>query len=289
MKSPEVSIDNVSDTALWVAHYRAEENERPDALFRDPFAKKLSGERGKQIAHLMRKMGVYTRWAVISRTVMIDQFVLRLVSDGVDTIVNLGAGLDARPYRMNLPPSLKWIEVDYPHMMAFKNEVLKSEKPTCELSRVSLDLADVEKRREFLSKINSESKKILVLTEGVLPYLTIEQVISLASDLKAQPQIAYWICEYFDPAVYKYLQSSVRTKKMKNAPFLFYPPQWIGFFEERGWTSETIKYSSEVAEEMGRKPPMPWFAFLFMLFASKKTIEKFKKMAGFMVLERKSI
>jgi O-methyltransferase involved in polyketide biosynthesis len=38
-------IRNVSDTALWVATYRALESERPDALFNDPFARRLAGVR----------------------------------------------------------------------------------------------------------------------------------------------------------------------------------------------------------------------------------------------------
>ena len=40
---------NISDTALWVAVYRAMETDRPDAIFRDPFARKLAGERGAEI------------------------------------------------------------------------------------------------------------------------------------------------------------------------------------------------------------------------------------------------
>jgi O-methyltransferase involved in polyketide biosynthesis len=43
-------IEHVTDTAFWVASYRALESERPDALFRDPLAGLLSGEKGKQIA-----------------------------------------------------------------------------------------------------------------------------------------------------------------------------------------------------------------------------------------------
>jgi O-methyltransferase involved in polyketide biosynthesis len=31
-------IENVSDTAFWIAHCRALESERPDALFHDPLA-----------------------------------------------------------------------------------------------------------------------------------------------------------------------------------------------------------------------------------------------------------
>lgn len=46
-------IRNVSDTARWVAFYRAQETERPDAVFRDPFARRLAGQRGEQIAKAM--------------------------------------------------------------------------------------------------------------------------------------------------------------------------------------------------------------------------------------------
>src|SRR5713226_7063171 len=47
---PEPLIRNISDTARWVAVYRARESERPDALFKDTFARKLAGQRGEEIA-----------------------------------------------------------------------------------------------------------------------------------------------------------------------------------------------------------------------------------------------
>src|ERR1700683_3089968 len=48
--SDDALIRNVSDTARLVAVDRAVESERPDALFRDPFARRLAGERGARIA-----------------------------------------------------------------------------------------------------------------------------------------------------------------------------------------------------------------------------------------------
>ena len=45
----EPVLRNISDTARWVAFYRAMESERPDALFHDPYARRLAGERGEQI------------------------------------------------------------------------------------------------------------------------------------------------------------------------------------------------------------------------------------------------
>src|ERR1035441_2690519 len=114
MSDGKISIDHVSDTALWVAYYRAKESKRPDALFHDPLAEVLLGDRGKKIADHMKTIGRYTEWSVISRTVIIDQFITKLIAAGVDIVLNLGAGLDTRPYRMNLPSTLRWFEVDYP-------------------------------------------------------------------------------------------------------------------------------------------------------------------------------
>ena len=55
---------------------------------------------------------------------------------GVDLVVNLAAGLDTRPYRMALPPSLRWVEVDLPDILDYKEEILAGAAPACALERV---------------------------------------------------------------------------------------------------------------------------------------------------------
>jgi methyltransferase (TIGR00027 family) len=126
------AIEHVSDTAFLIAHFRAVESERKDALFRDPLAEVLSGERGRAIAGAWPTIAM-TAWMTAVRTVVIDDYIKEAVARGVQTIVNLGAGLDTRPYRMELPPTLEWIEVDYPDVIAFKEERLRGETPRCRL------------------------------------------------------------------------------------------------------------------------------------------------------------
>ncbi|HXD76229.1 MAG TPA: hypothetical protein VN616_00405 [Puia sp.] len=43
-------IQHVSDTALWIAAFRAEESRRSDAVFRDELAERLAGEKGRAMA-----------------------------------------------------------------------------------------------------------------------------------------------------------------------------------------------------------------------------------------------
>src|SRR5262249_48748537 len=147
MSQAEPAIRNISDTACWAAIYRARENERPDALFRDPFARRLAGERGEQIAAAMQFSDRHT-WSWVARTYLFDHFIAEEIRQGADMVINLAAGLDARPYRMALPASLKWIEVDLPGILDYKEEVLATDKPACALERIRLDLSNVGARRE---------------------------------------------------------------------------------------------------------------------------------------------
>src|SRR3954470_716815 len=189
-------IKDVSDTAFWIAHYRAEETVRKDGLFRDPFAARLAGEHGAKIAATMPRSEMIA-WTVVLRTRIIDDYILDAIKSGVDTILCLGAGLDARPYRMDLPATLRWIEADYPHVIEYKERQLAGEAARCQLERVKVDLADRAVRREFLTQVDVQAQRCLVLTEGVIPYLTEEQVGSLADDLHAMRCTQYWITEYF--------------------------------------------------------------------------------------------
>lgn len=157
MDKANSSVRNISDTARWVAYFRARENERPDALFRDPFAERLAGERGFQIANTLPQ-GNKHEWAWVARTYLFDQFVSREIQEGADLVVNLAAGLDARPYRMELPASLQWVEVDFAELVSYKEEILGNEKTKCRLERISLDLSDVAARRALFAELNQRAK-----------------------------------------------------------------------------------------------------------------------------------
>jgi len=126
MSSP---ISHVSDTAHWVAMYRAMESERPDALFHDPYARRLAGPQGEQIIRSLPKAKAFA-WPMVVRTAVMDEVIVRAIDrDGVKTVVNLAAGLDARPYRLDLPRALRWIDVDLPAMQDYKREALRGETP----------------------------------------------------------------------------------------------------------------------------------------------------------------
>lgn len=248
-------IEHVSDTAYWVAAYRARETERKDALFRDPLAAVLLGERGRAIERNMPgKRTMY--FVMVTRTCAIDALVAHALERGVDTVLNLGAGLDTRPYRMDLPRTLRWLEADFPIVIAHKDEQLAREKPRCELERVAIDLADRAARKALFRRIAERAQKVLVLSEGVIPYLKDDEVSRLAEDIMAEPKLALWIQDYYSAQARKHRPSW--RKKLRAAPFQFQAPDWFGFFAERGFVPLEKITIREQAERIHRRPPFPY-------------------------------
>lgn len=174
-------IRNVSDTALWVTIYRAMESERPDRIFDDPYARRLGGERGEAIVRAMPK-GAATAWPMIVRTAVMDEIVLRCVADGAATVLNLAAGLDARPWRLDLPASLRWLHVDMPEMVGYFRERMVGAVPRCEVEFVAADLREADTRRALFARASAHGP-VLVISEGLLVYLTPAEVGELARDL----------------------------------------------------------------------------------------------------------
>ncbi len=263
MTQTERVIRNISDTALWAAIYRARENDRPNALFRDPFARRLAGERGEQIAVSMRAHDKH-EWAWIMRTVLFDRFIAEQVEQGVDMVVNLAAGLDARPYRMPLPPVLPWVEVDLPDLLAYKEETLKSEKPACALERVRLDLSDVTARRDLFRRLGGRAKKALVITEGLLIYLTEAEVGSLAGDLAAPPSFRRWTLDIASPGLLRMLQREIGpTLAEADAPLKFGPAEGPEFFDRFGWHVLAVESPLKAGARAKRLPL--WLRVMAML------------------------
>ena len=265
--STEPMIRNISDTACWAAIYRARETDRPDALFRDPFARRLAGARGEHIANTIPD-GNKNLWTWVTRTYLFDQFVAQQVKEGVDMVINLAAGLDARPYRMALPSSLQWIEVDLPEILTYKEEILSGQKPVCSLERIQLDLANISARRELFDKLSKRAKRVLIVSEGFVTYLAPDEVGALAKDLAVPPSFQRWVLDMMSPGLLKMLQKRMGPQlKQAGAPFKFGPPEGPEFFSSFGWKPIKVRSLFKTAAKLNR---LPFFLHLLSFLPESK-------------------
>jgi methyltransferase (TIGR00027 family) len=283
---PNESLRNISDTALWVAQYRLMESDRRDAIFRDPLARKLVGDRGEEIVRRMKVAGF--AWAMIVRTAVMDEIILRSIrQEGVDCVLNLAAGLDTRPYRLPLPKTLRWIEADLPPILAYKAEKLAGETSVCGLETVPTDLTDAAARRALFAQAAGGSKAVLTVTEGLLGYLTPEQVGALADDLHAPPAMRLWLVDLASPRLKKMLDRKVgKHVEAANAPFRFAPAEGTKFFESHGWKEREFRSTFEEGLRLHRTMPLGWLFHLLGRLGSLAKREEMRRMGGIVLLGR---
>jgi methyltransferase (TIGR00027 family) len=248
-------ITHVSDTARWTALYRATESARADALFLDPLAARLAGEQG---AAIVAKTPVSSRsgWWLVARTKIIDDAIAAAIANGCDRVLNLAAGLDTRPYRLDLPADLHWIEADLPALLAEKTEVLADQTPRCRLTRTAVDLADPVARDAFFDEALDGATKALVLTEGLLMYLEDRDVQSL-SEAISRPEVRWWMFDFGGPGL-KRLMNKKMAGLLQNAPFIFAPDNGLAYFEALGWRVLEWEHLMTAAKRFHRLPAFMW-------------------------------
>jgi methyltransferase (TIGR00027 family) len=286
-ESTTMPIEHVSDTARWVAYYRAMETDRPDAIFRDPYARRLAGHEGKRIVDEMPR-GRATSWAMITRTAVFDEIILDLVRrQRVDLVLNLAAGLDARPWRLALPPSLRWVDVDLPAMLDYKMSIMRDVDPVCRYEALPANLVQAEERNAVFSRLGAEASSALVVTEGLLIYLAEDQVRDLASELHRHQSLRWWLLDLASPRLLQILERSWGQQLARgNAPFRFAPPNGTAFFAPLGWREVAYRSALEEAHRLRREMPMMWFWRLMGRLSPPERREEMRRISGFVLFER---
>lgn len=200
---PSGEITHVSDTALMVAACRAHETSLQDAFLHDPFAARLAGERGVAILNALPHAAM-ARMGLAIRARFVDELLLEaLATSPITTVLNVGCGLDTRPWRLELPTDLRWIEVDLPVILDYKDQMMSGERPRCRRERLTIDVSDSAQRHAMYEAAGRE--QALMITEGLLMYLPAAAVDALAAESWNQSGIAHWISDLTTTAFAKAL------------------------------------------------------------------------------------
>jgi len=183
--------------SFWIrTNHRALESARPDAPVSRPVRGPTSRvERGRRISDAMPTSAVVA-WTVALRTRIIDDYIMSAFARGsIRCCASAPASMHG-PYRMALPPELRWIEADYPHVMDYTEGSsamtrLPAGWSVCESSRRCGGAA------EAVAPVDASSKDSLA-DRGVIPYLANDEAASLAAPCapwrRARPLDRGFIC-----------------------------------------------------------------------------------------------
>lgn len=248
---------------------RAMETERPDGWVRDPLAARLAGDRGMAIARALPGLEIMC-FGVGMRSRILDDTILTAISKhGISTVLCVGAGMDTRPWRLELPADLLWVEVDLPPMLAYKAEILASDQPRCRLEHVAADLNDAGQRTAMFAAAGMEPT--LMITEGLLMYLPAATVEALAVEAAAAGRsgVRYWMLDLATAN----LSRAVRMDKFQEVEVMRAKDNLDGegiveVLGRRGWVSLEQRTYGEYAVKMmppgrlagmnvGEMPPPP--------------------------------
>jgi methyltransferase (TIGR00027 family) len=268
MPSADDRITHISDTALMVAACRAHETGLEDAFVRDPFAARLAGERGMAILEAMPHANVM-RIGLAIRTRFVDELLLEAFGmHPITTVLSVGCGLDTRPWRLDLPPNLRWIEIDFPGILDYKDRLMSGETPRCRRERLSIDVNDPANRRAMYEAAGSTPA--LMITEGLLLYLPAATVEALAVEIRSQSGVAHWISDITTSAFSKALGGGSDTTapiRHVQARDALQGERILDVLRRNGWTTSAMRsYITDVGFVMDRvrrsmngatPPPLP--------------------------------
>jgi N-methyltransferase len=242
---PHQQLSVLGSTALAVAACRATESARIDAWFHDELAQHVLAA---AVAEPALSRGL-VRWVAV-RTRFLDELVETAVADGVRQVVIVGAGLDARAYRLELPRDLTVFEIDHAEVISLKQRLLDELEliSDCRRRVVVADLVTDDWLQHLKDTGWMPSQPTVWVVEGLLVYLNHEERTHLLTQLAAASDLG------------SVLGATLSTRTDNLAHPLWHPADTadpVEWLADCGWRA-TIQTMAEASAAYGRPVPPPF-------------------------------
>ena len=259
-----------SSTGYVPAMMRAMENLLPEdkRLFEDPYSEKFLSPFYKFFVILMRSPKILNFLikirerltpgvigGLICRTRYIDDVLNNAIKEGVGTVVNLGAGMDTRAFRISGIENIQYFELDFPELQKVKRSYIDKkigELPS-NVSLVPIDFNSQDLGEELKKAGYALSSKTLFIWEGVTQYISKEAVdntIKYVAQASTGSRIVFtYVLKSFINGSYipDGLNSLYKlVLKKKN-------PLWFCGFDPAEMREYLSKYSLSLIEDVGHE------------------------------------
>jgi methyltransferase (TIGR00027 family) len=267
--------EGVGLTALLVAAARSIETHRHDSLAQDSYAEHFvraapacadwpvrieqvpDGDSNPLWGRFARYFGLRTR--------ALDDFLRRAVGASARQVVLLGAGLDTRAFRLDLPSDCVVFEIDRAGVLAFKQQVLTDLSAVPQVKRVPVP---VDLRADWVDALTTvgfdPAAPSVWLAEGLLFYLsgpaethlidTVDRLSSGGSALAFEAKLERDLLAYHDSPIY----TATREQIGIDLLHLFDKgprPDSAGALVAKGWS--TSMYTPFDFTRRHRRGPLP--------------------------------
>jgi len=247
-----VSAMRSKASARLVAGLRAAEARERTPRVEDRYAEALAGPHGAFLARRFSAILPELRDMVVARTLDADAFVRARLEAGVRQLVLVGAGLDARPFRLDGAADVDVFELDLPHMLEEREHRLASlAVPVRRRHGVRFDLrhTSIAQALATSSDFQPNVPAVYVL-EGISMYQSPKEIERLVADLAClleHPESGAWI-DFVKPGVVsgsdvESVDRFVAGMRHLGEPFTFGIDDPVRMFTERGLDAVRVSSS----------------------------------------------
>ena len=171
-------LQGVPETLLITLWARGVESRRQDPLFRDPKAEEILSSLEAAYDFSIFQKAWRSQLGVSVRTMLLDRGVRDfLLRHPRGTLVNLGAGLDTRFYRMNQKNIAHWYDLDLPEVISIREKFLPASEQNPHIKASLFDYSWME------DIVFSEKQPVLFIAEGILMYFPEEELRPLFREI----------------------------------------------------------------------------------------------------------
>jgi O-methyltransferase involved in polyketide biosynthesis len=170
-------MNEIEKTLVIPLAARARENRKPDPILIDHRADAILSSLaiGPEELRIPRKSEIMVRM----RAKQFDLYASQILREQPDTqVLHLGCGLDSRYERVGTP-ECSWYDVDLPEVMKVRRTFYEEDD---RYSMIGTSVSDPE----FLDRFDFNSSHLLCMAEGLLMYLSEEQVRSLITGISSR-------------------------------------------------------------------------------------------------------
>jgi O-methyltransferase involved in polyketide biosynthesis len=171
VQAEKIMLTAEKETLLITLYCRAMENRKENPILKDAFA----GDILQHIDYDFSKLAVRKadQFSAVVRAKQLDVWTEGFLADHPGaTVLHLACGLDSRVFRVNPSSNVRWLDVDYPEVIALRERLYPKLDGDYQMIGSSVNEMD------WLEHIPAD-RPTLILAEGLTMYLSEQQVREL--------------------------------------------------------------------------------------------------------------
>ena len=208
MKMKKIQIQGVSETMLQTLHARAAYSKQKNAKFHDDKAVEIVSRMDYDFSFAGDDALMSN--GVIARTILLDRMVGDFIRKNPNaTVINIACGMDTRAYRLKIGSTVRWYNIDLPETIEVRRRFLEENGHISMIAKSAMD-------EKWADEIEEPKGRVLVIIEGLVMYLSEQDVKQILSIISRRFERAEVIMEVMNPWVVKNVkEKSIEKTKAK--------------------------------------------------------------------------